>query len=134
MRKVLPFMTVLVVLAAARTGWIFYQRYNAGKAEAERTERKKREEARQVTEMLGNGRVKILNLSLDPPVIRIGGESELCYGVSNAKSVTIEPIGAVDPAYARCMKVTPKRDTAYVLTAKDAAGNTETATLKLRVY
>ena len=134
MRRALPFVTVLVVLAAVRTGWIFYQRYNAGKAEAERAEEKKLEDARKVTEMLGNGRVKILNLSLDPPVIRIGGESELCYGVSNAKSVTIEPIGTVDPAYARCMKVRPRQDTAYVITAKDAAGNTETATLKLRVY
>ena len=134
MRKFLPILTVLVVLAAARTGWIFYQRYHAGKAEAEQAEQKKREEARKVTEMLGNGRVKILNLSLDPPVIRVGGESELCYGVSNATSIRIDPIGDVIPAYARCMKVKPRQDTMYVLTAKDAAGHTESATLRLTVY
>lgn len=134
MRKVLPFMTVLVVLAAARTGWIFYQRHNAGKVEAERAEQKQREEARKVTEMLGNGRVKILNLSLEPPAIHAGAESELCYGVSNATSVKIEPIGDVGPAYARCLKVKPRQDTTYVMTAKDAAGNTETAQLKLKVY
>lgn len=134
MRKLLPFMTVLVVLMGVRTGWVFYQRYHADKAQQEQEEQKKREEARKVTEMLGNGNIKILNLSLEPPVIRIGGEAELCYGVSNATSVTIEPIGKVDPAYSRCMKVAPKHDTTYVLTAKDAAGHTETAQLKLGVY
>ena len=134
MRKVLPFMTILVVLAAVRTGWIFYQRYSAGKAEAARAEQKQREEARKVTEMLGNGRVKILNLSLAPPAIHAGSESELCYGVSNATSVRIDPIGDVDPAYVRCMKVKPRQDTTYVMTAKDAAGHTESARLKLKVY
>jgi hypothetical protein len=127
-------MTVLVLIAAVRTGWILYSRHHANVEAEEQAQQKQREEARKVTEMLGNGRVKILNLSLDPPVIRIGGESELCYGVSNAVSVTIDPVGKVDPAYTRCFKVSPKRDTSYVLTAKDAAGNTETATLKLRVY
>jgi hypothetical protein len=134
MRKLLPIMTVLVVLAAGRTAWIFYSRYSAEHAAEEQTQQKKREEAQAVTQMLGNGHVKILNLSLDPPVIRVGGESELCYGVSNASSVTIEPIGKVDPAYARCFKVSPKRDTNYVMTAQDASGQTQTATLKLRVY
>ncbi len=127
-------MTVLVVVAAARTGWIFYERHEAGRAEAEQAERNRREEARKVTEMLGNGHVKILNLSLEPPVIRIGGEAELCYGVSNATAVTIDPVGTVDAAYARCMKVKPRKETTYVLTAKDAGGNTETAQLTLKVY
>jgi hypothetical protein len=134
MRKLLAFMTVCVVVVAARTGWILYSRYSANREAEERAEQQKREEARKVTEMLGNGRVKILNLSLEPPVIRIGGESELCYGVSNATSVTIDPIGPVRPAYSTCMKVKPRHDTNYLMTAKDAAGNTETAQLKLHVY
>ena len=133
MRKFLPLMTILVVVAAARTGWIFYSRSHAGADAEEQAQQKQREEARKVIEMLGNGRVKILNLSLDPPVIHIGSESELCYGVSNAVSATIEPVGKVDPAYTRCFKVSPRHDTNYVLTAKDAAGNTESTTLKLSV-
>jgi len=133
MRKLLPLMTALVVVVAARTGWVFYSRYRVDAEVEEQAQQKQREEARKVTEMLGNGRVKILNLSLDPPVIHIGSESELCYGVSNAVSATIDPMGKVDPAYTRCFKVSPRHDTNYVLTAKDAAGNTASAALKLSV-
>lgn len=133
MRKLLPIMTVILALVAARTAWVFYSRHHAKTVAEEQERQKKREEARQVTEMLGNGQVKILNLSLDPGIIHAGNESELCYGVSNATSVTIEPIGKVDPAYARCFKVAPRKDTTYNLTAQDAAGHTATATLKLQV-
>jgi len=126
-------MTVLVVLAAVRTAWILYSRHRAVFVAEEQAEQKQREEARKVTEMLGNGHVKILNLSLDPVVIRRGGESELCYGVSNAVSAAITPIGKVDPAYTRCLKVSPRRDTTYTLTAQDQDGHTATASLMLRV-
>ena len=92
-------------------------------------------ENRFVLEAYGNGRVKILNFSLDPGVIRRGQESELCYGVSNAKMVTIEPTVKADlyPAMNRCFKISPSRTTKYTLTAADAQGHSESVSLELQV-
>lgn len=127
-------LTVLVFVAAFRTAWIFYSRYADERARETRVEEQKRKAARDTIEMMGNGNVKILNLSLEPPIIRPGEEAELCYGASNAVSVTIEPApGKVDPSYTRCLKVRASRDTTYKLTARDAAGHTESASLTLHV-
>ena len=37
------------------------------------------------------------------------------------------------PSYARCVDVTPKKDTTYTLTIADAAGNTKSATVAVKV-
>ena len=74
-------------------------------------------------------------LRLGPPLIRRGETAQLCYGVSNAKTVRIEPRPAcgVWPSLARCVEVAPTKDTAYSLTAEDGKGNTKTATVEVKV-
>ena len=58
----------------------------------------------------------------------------VCYGVSNASAVRIEPrLGETWPSTGRCMEVTAAKDTEYKLTAQDSAGHEETRTLNLHV-
>ena len=52
-----------------------------------------------------------------------GGMTLLCYGVSNAKSVRIDPpVDGVSPSLTRCVEVRPTRETRYTLTAVGADG------------
>ena len=47
----------------------------------------------------------------------------MCYGVANAKTVSIDPpVEGVWPSVARCLNVSPRRTTVYTLTASDGAG------------
>ena len=134
-RRLLPFTTVALIAAALYVGWIFYSRWQETRAAEERAAAKRAAENRYIVEAYGNGRVKILNFSFDPGVIRRGQQSELCYGVSNAKTVTIEPPVKEDlyPAMNRCFKISPLRTTKYTLTAVDSQGHSESVSLQLHV-
>ena len=61
------------------------------------------------------------------PAIQHGDVVHLCYGVSNAKAVKMEPqTDGVWPSLNHCVIVTPAKDTTYTLTATDANGQTKT--------
>jgi hypothetical protein len=93
-----------------------------------------RAEAARTFEMLGGDRFEILNFYAVPGVIRRGRSAQLCYGVSNAKTVHLEPqTSEVWPSQARCVDVYPKKDTTYTLTAEDGHGNTRTSSLTVTV-
>jgi hypothetical protein len=54
--------------------------------------------------------------------------------VANAKTVTLEPQpNPVWPSHARCVEVTPQKDTVYTLTAEDASGNKTSQTVEVKV-
>ena len=57
-------------------------------------------------EQLGGSEFKILNFYATPPVVRAGEAVQLCYGVSNAKTVKLEP----QAMHKRC-RTRPKRRT-----------------------
>ncbi len=81
----------------------------------------------------GNGQLKVLSFYANPPEVKRGGRALVCYGVSNAASVRIEPpLGETWPSTSRCVEVTAAKDTDYKLTARDAAGHEETRTINLR--
>lgn len=85
-------------------------------------------------EMLGGNRFEILQFYAVPGVIRRGQTAQLCYGVSNAKTVRLEPpSGAVWPSFSRCVSVAPSKDTTFTLTAVDAAGHSKTASVVVHV-
>jgi len=85
-------------------------------------------------ETLGGNKFDILNFYASPGKIRRGESAQLCYGVSNAKTVRLDPpAGDVWPSYSRCFDVTPSKDTTYTLTADDGQGNTKTASLTIEV-
>ena len=85
-------------------------------------------------EQMGGKELAIQNFYATPGMIRRGETTQLCYGVANAKTVKLEPqSNPVWPSYSRCVDVTPAKSTTYTLTVTDAAGNTKTQTLEVKV-
>ena len=132
--KYLIFSGVVLLFVGLYVGWVFLSRSQANQALEEKAATERRAQARQTFEMMGGNRFDILGFYADPVSIRPGETAELCYSVSNAKSVTLEPPSEpVWPAFSRCVHVSPRRTTAYTLTAEDAAGHTKTATINVEV-
>jgi hypothetical protein len=100
----------------------------------EEKSRQQLESDRVTLEQLGGKDLAIQNFYASPGAIRRGESVQLCYGVANAKTVTLEPQpNAVWPSYARCVSVSPARTTTYILTISDASGNTKTQSLQVTV-
>ncbi len=122
-------------LAVLYLGGVFYMRSQRDRAIQERADATKREHDQNVFQMMGGDRFDILKFFPYPGVIQRGDSTMLCYSVSNAKSVTLEPqSNAVWPAFERCVSVAPKKTTTYTLTATDAAGHTKSATVTVEVH
>lgn len=82
----------------------------------------------------GNGQLKVLSFYANPVEVKRGSRALVCYGVSNAASVRIEPpVGETWPSTSRCLEVTAAKDTDYKLTARDSAGHEQSRTLSLRI-
>jgi hypothetical protein len=125
---------VVFLLAGLYVGWIFYSRWQVNQALEEKVAAQRRVQDRQTYEMMGGDRFDILGFYADTPRIRAGESADLCYSVSNAKSVKLEPQSQpVWPAFTRCVQVSPQKTTTYTLTAEDVAGHTKTATVTVEV-
>ncbi len=78
--------------------------------------------------------VKILQFYPRDSVLTGGGKTVLCYGVSNARSVRIDPpVDGVGPALSRCVEVRPKRETLYTLIAEGADGRLASQSASVRI-
>jgi hypothetical protein len=129
-------LVTLVVfgLAVVYLAGVFYTRWHGDRLVREQTAAAKREQDQRVFQMMGGDRFDILKFFPYPGGIKRGDSTMLCYSVSNAKSVTLEPqSNAVWPAFERCVSVAPKKTTTYTLTASDAAGHTKSATVTVEV-
>jgi hypothetical protein len=134
LRRMLPFLTVAVCIAALYDGWVFYSRWKSGQDVERERQHAEAERARKTVEMLGGDQLKILSFYASPPRIHPGGQSLLCFGVNGARNVRIDPpVQELHPALSRCFEVSPQRDTEYKLSAEDAAGHTVTQSLAIRV-
>ena len=121
-------------LVLGYVGWVFWSRSQQNREIEERAAKQKRAEAAKSFEAMGGNRLEILAFYASPGLIHRGESIDLCYGVSNAKSVTLEPQpNAVWPSYSRCVKVSPQKTTTYTLTVTDAAGQTKSASLTVEV-
>jgi hypothetical protein len=126
---------VVFCLAPAYLGWVFWSRSQRDRAIEERLANQRREQAQQAYEGMGGSKFQIMAFYASPPVVQRGEESMLCYGVSNAKSVKLEPpMDAVWPSESRCLNLTPSKTTTYTLTATDSAGHTTSATAVIAVH
>ena len=116
-------------------GWVFYSRWDANRAIAEKAAEKVRAQDQRTFELMGGNSFAILGYTASPVNIQAGERSSLCYSVSNAKTVKIEPQAEepVWPAFTRCVDVSPRKTTKYMLTIEDAAGHTKTATVEVKV-
>ena len=134
-RSVVKYSWIVVFIAALVVAGIFYSRWQENRDIEERAAEQQREHAREVAQGLGGASFEILNFYAEPGAIHRGDSVELCYGVSNAKTVEIDPKppAGIWPSLARCISVEPKKTTTYTLTATNAAGEKKTSSLTIEV-
>ncbi|HZP34281.1 MAG TPA: hypothetical protein VFB23_13060 [Candidatus Acidoferrales bacterium] len=130
--------TVVFVIAAGYVGWVFYARWQQNEAinakAAAAAAAKEKSDAERVYQEMGGNRFDILKFYADPNRIESGQTADLCYSVSNAQSVKLEPQSQpVWPAFIHCVQVSPTKTTEYTLTAEDAAGHIKSAQVTVRV-
>jgi hypothetical protein len=123
-----------MVLAGLWTGWILYSRHQSA-AEAERQIQQKQAKAdRETVARFGGDQLKILGFNAAKGEVSAGGRVVLCYGVSNAVQVKIEPgVEPIKPAVSHCLEVFPQKTTTYTLKAEDSKGNSKSASLTIKV-
>jgi hypothetical protein len=134
MRKAHSVTLVTASPVCVYLGWIYYLRWSENRAFVRRLAEPKEAQDRAIVDAYGGGRLTLLGFYATPATIRRGEKSQLCYGVSNSKTIRIEPpIKNIWPSLSRCVEVAPERDTVYRLIAEDAAGHKVIATtIKVR--
>jgi hypothetical protein len=130
--------SVVIIAALLYTAWMFFSRWQENREIQEKTaaaqHAREQDEAAKTVETLGGSQFDIINFYVTPGTVRPGEEAQLCYGVSNAKIVRLDPpAGNVWPSVSRCFAISPHKTTTYTLTAEDGAGNSKTATMRLEV-
>jgi hypothetical protein len=133
----LKISAAILLVSIVYLGYIFYSRAQQAKIfEAREAAQKAQQSAndQKAVEGMGGDKFAILNFYADPAAIAPGDATELCYGVSNATKVTLVPQpNAVWPAFSKCVSVSPRKTTAYTLTATDAAGHTAESRVTVNV-
>ena len=134
----LPYSSAALLIAVLVVGLIMFSRWQDARSRerkaAEESAEKQRKEDRAAVEELGGKEFSILDFYASPKAIHRGASAKLCYGVSNAKSVKLEPqTQEVWPSAAHCVDVSPEKTTTYTLTIVDAAGDSKSESLELEV-
>lgn len=134
MRAVIQWLWIPVLVALAWAGWIVFSR-RTGNAEIDRAvEQKKVRKDVELLEKLGGSDLKVLMFYANPPVVERGKPGLLCYGVSNASTVAIEPgVTGTWPSISRCVEIRPAKDTSYTIKASDAQGKEVSQTVDVKV-
>jgi hypothetical protein len=137
-RNPLLYTSTLLIIVLVYVGGTFYVRRQQNREIEQRnaaaTAAKERRNDELTVEQLGGNEFKILNFYATPSVVHAGEPVQLCYGVSNAKTVKLEPqTNPVWPSVSRCVEVTPKKTTEYTLTIEDGNDNSKTSTLTVQV-
>ena len=135
-----PFLysSLLILLVALYVGYVLLSRHESlrllEKRAAEQQAEQRREGDRQAIDQLGGSDLAIRALYLSPPTVQPGDTAQLCYDVSNAKTVTLNPPAAeVWPSHSRCINLQVWKTTTFALTVADAAGKTLSQSVQLRV-
>ena len=132
------YTSAALVVVVFVVGWILFSRWwenraMENRAKEERTQ-KQQEQDRMTLEQLGGKELAIQNFYSTRGLVRRGETVQICYGVANAKTVTLEPqSNPVWPSYSRCVDVKPTKTTTYTLNIADASGNAKTQTLEVQV-
>lgn len=120
------FVWIVVVAAVICAAWLFVKRQ--GFAAGSTGSPVKQSAAKGAEEG-----VKILEFYPREAVLTEGDKTVLCYGVTNAKSVRIDPhVEGVSPSLTRCVEVRPS-DTRYTLIAEGADGRSVSQSFNVQV-
>jgi len=127
----------VILVVALYVGWILLSRWNENRQIEQRNRdaaaQKQHEQDQKTVEQMGGSELAIQSFYGNPQ-IRRGQSAQLCYGVANAKKVTLEPQpNPVWPSYSRCVDVSPSKTTTYTLTASDAVGHSVSQTFTIKV-
>lgn len=126
--------SLLIIIAAALVylGWTFASRYFTNREAARQPERASTPQVQKPGD--AGGGVKIVHFYASPAPLTEGEKALLCYGVSGARSVRLEPaIEPVAPSLNRCIEIKPEQDTRYTLTAEGHDGRTVSSSFVLPV-
>ncbi|HEV3220876.1 MAG TPA: hypothetical protein VGZ48_13985 [Candidatus Acidoferrales bacterium] len=137
-RNPLLYTSMVLVAALLYVGSVFYSRWQSNQEYKQRVaarEAQKREEDGRAAELMGGSRFEILSFYATPGIIPAGQSTTLCYSVSNAQKVRLDPPEAeVWPSLSHCFPLSPRKTTTYTLTIADAEGHEKSATLKVTVH
>jgi len=132
LRKVLPYTTAALAAAILYAVWTFYSRWDENKR-IEQEAAAKRLEADQTTLHMIGSDLKITQFYA-PPAIQAGQQALICYGVTNAVRVSIQPaLEPLTPSLSRCIQTSPRATTTYTLSAEDNAGHSVSQTITVKV-
>jgi hypothetical protein len=114
LRNPLLYSSAAVLVALAAVAFVMISRWQDGRTierqAAQARAEKRHEQDRIAVEQLGGKEFAILSFYANPTVIQRGESAQLCYGVSNAKTVKIEPEApAAWPSVAHCVDVSPSK-------------------------
>jgi hypothetical protein len=131
--RLLRFLWIPIVAAILYLGWVFgFQRGRFGigsPPQAINTAAKQ-----EFDRTYSGDSVKIINFYPRDTILTEGNKTLLCYGVTNAKSVRIDPpVDGVSPALSRCVEVEPKHETHYTLTATGADGRSVSQSTSVQI-
>lgn len=134
----LLYSSLALVIVALVVGGILFSRWQENnridRQNAQAKSEKQRENDRTALDQFGGKELDIQSFYASPGAVRRGESVQLCYGVANAKTVKLEPqSNPVWPSYTRCVEVKPVKTTTYTLTIEDAAGNTKSQTVEVKV-
>jgi hypothetical protein len=133
-RRILQVTGFVILIGILYDGSIFYSRWSADRANEKARAEQEAQMARKTLALLGGDSLKINSFYASPGILAPGEKADVCYGVSNAKSLKLDPpVADVYPALTHCIQVSPHKDTEYTLTAFDAAGHSVTESFILRV-
>jgi hypothetical protein len=125
LRRIVPVLGILILAVAIYDGSIFYRRWAGNRQARQAQADRETDQAQKAIAMVGGGDLKIVSFYALPETIAPGGQTSVCYGVTGAKTVRLEPpIQAVWPALTRCFTASLRKDTELKLSAEDGAGHT----------
>ena len=138
LKNPLLYSSAVLVVALLGVVFVMFSRWqdkrNIERQAAEERGEKQHEQDRLAVEQLGGKEFAILSFYASPTVIGRGESAQLCYGVANAKSVTLEPQAQpVWPSVVHCVDVTPNKSMTYTLTIEDSAGKTLSQDVEVKV-
>jgi len=134
LRRILPFLSILILVAVAYDGYIFYSRWKWRQEAAHARTDAEAERDRKVIAAIGGTGFQIRNFYASPLSVRQGQAVSLCYSVSGATTLHLDPpLAEVYPAFSHCVQASPRQDTEFKLTATDSSGHTATAKVMVRV-
>ena len=134
----LVYSSFLILVVAAYVGWILFSRHQANRAYQRRAEQaraqKQRENDQAAIDQLGGSELAIQMLYATPRIHR-GETAQVCYGVANAKTVTLEPQSSqVWPSHNLCVDVKPLKTMTYTLVATSAEGKSVSQQVTVEVH